>query len=147
MTNLTPTALYERLREMFGLGDFDEETSAVPYHQWRIREVAKLKAMLNKRRVPPERLLLAAEYAVAERKPITEAWQLFDLILPALVDLRRREREENRTSTGDDIRAAIGESIESEEDLWTDRFLRLTPGPEADQVLAEWRDYIERKNA
>lgn len=138
---LSFTALYERLREDFGLGDYDEERDG-EYHQWRIREVAKLKAMCSKRNVPPERLALTAEYCRQSGIVVKKPWELFDHITKALIQLRKDERAQRNAAAVNELQRASADALERGELAWFERFLRMKPGsPEADQVLTEWMEY------
>lgn len=129
---------FNKLHEMFGIGD--EVNGEIRY----AREVAKLRAMCSKRSVPPERLLLTAEYCQQHKIPITATWQLFQHISPALVEMRQKEREERRRNALMQLQEAAGEAYELEQDTWGDRLLRVTPGKDADQLLAEWHSFKEQ---
>ena len=66
---MTPGEAFDIMAEKFGVGDYDEWTATVPYWRWRMGEVAKIRAMMRRRRVSMQELVIAIEYAVAHRKP------------------------------------------------------------------------------
>lgn len=132
MSELTPAALYDRLHEWFGIGSWDEATSKEPFYRARMNEIGKLKRMLTSRKVKPEAVLEAAEYARRHDVPISEFWQLFDLIAKA--------RREARTGVHDvraQLNAAAAEAQVAGETTWAHRLYNSDVHAGA-QVLAEW---------
>ena len=132
---MTESELYDRLQGMFGIGDWDEATSIVPWWKFRGIEIAKLKSMMKRRGASVAQVMTAAEYAIANGKPIRATYQLFELIPEAMREKRRREAAPDTT----DFDAAIAEAVEAGEHEWADRLIRSS-GNETQRVIHQWRN-------
>ncbi len=132
---MTEAELYDYLQRTFGIGDWDEATSEVPWWKFRATEVAKLKAMLKRRGATVQQVVAAAEYARAQGTPVHATYQLFALIPEAMRDHRRRIQ----AAGGSQLDDAIAEAVAAGEMGWADRLTRAT-GPDAVTVLEQWRN-------
>lgn len=131
----TPGELYDLLQEQFGIGDYDERTSDVPWYKARLTEIAKLKGMLKRRNATPRQMTIAAWYARERHLPIAASWQLFDLIPEAM----KAHRTATSVPAHDVIGSAIDEALKAGETAWAERLARVT-GEDAAVVLQEWRN-------
>lgn len=130
--SMTEGQLYDDLRERFGIGDWDEATSTVPFYKYRMTEISKIKAMMKKRRVTVDQLLLAADYAQIHHLPVVALWRVFELVPDAL----RAQRESNRPSLHDEVWAAVDEAVAAGEQGWADRLMAAANR----ETLDAWRD-------
>lgn len=131
---LKPAALYDELQRRFGIGSWDEGTSRIPYFKARMTEIGKLKRMLTSRRTKPEDVMLAAEYASAQRIPIRETWELFALIPDAK---RARRQQAAPTDTAVALQAAVAEATEAGATDWAYRLYNADPRS-GQALLKEW---------
>lgn len=143
MPEPTPAEVYDQLQQRFGIGNWDEATSKVPWWKARITEISKLKAMLTRRRVKTSDVLLAADYAERHRVPIRETWELFQVI-----DAAKRERRQTPTTTDVQTRlaAAVQEATECGEPAWAARLYNTDPRV-AEDALAAWASHSKGQNA
>ena len=132
---MTEAELYDYLQATFGIGDWDEHISDVPWWKFRGTEIAKLKSMMKRRGATVQQLVTAAQYAVRIRKPIRATYQLFELIPDAMREKRQRERRLDTT----DFDAAVAEAVEAGEHEWADRLVRSS-GSETQRVIDQWRN-------
>jgi hypothetical protein len=140
---LTSGELYDLLREMFGIGDYDPVATTRPWHRVRAIEVGKLNRMLKARHCTPDEVYLAARYAQQRRTPITATWQVFELV-PEALKAHRLEREATRlTALHEQVWQATRDALAAGETEWADRLTR-TPDTHAEQVLQEWRNHAHQ---
>ena len=132
---MTEAELYDHLQRTFGIGDWDEATSEVPWWKFRGTEIAKLKSMMKRRGATVHQILTAADYAILQRKPIRATYQLFELIPEAMREKRLREARPDTT----DFDAAIQEAVDAQEFEWADRLIRSS-GSETQRVIDQWRN-------
>lgn len=138
----TDAALFERLREMFGLGDYDEgNADEQPYWKFRAREVAKVKASRKKWDVAIPELYVAALFCKAHGKTIravswlprhiADAWRWWDAnnAKPA------REFE-------DLYAQAIRREAENPDATWLNRLLRAAPAYR-EEVYKQWISQVD----
>ena len=137
--DMTDAELWDYLQERFGFGEWDEHTSDIPWWKFRGNEIGKLKAMTRRRRVSAYQLIVASEYAIAHRKPVTALYQLFALIPEALAWRRRQDALDRKADLAQDIEDAMHEAWEAGEHEWAGRLLRASAA-EAQTVLNEWRN-------
>lgn len=135
---MTDAELWDYLQERFGIGEWDEATSDVPWWKFRANEIGKLKRMMRSRRAKPHQLVIAADYAITHAKPVTALWELFALIPEALADYRRQDALRRQARFVEDIERAIGEAMDAGETQWAERLMRAGPA-EAQTVINEWR--------
>ena len=120
---MTPGEAFDIMAEKFGVGDYDEWTATVPYWRWRMGEVAKIRAMMRRRRVSMQELVIAIEYAVAHRKPITESYQIFNLVPDALAEHFANERSHRKHAASVDAETLAAEAMAAGETLWAQRLM------------------------
>ena len=133
----TDAALYDILRELFGIGSFDEIASDNErWHEARGREIAKLRAQRQARRVDPQMLALAAYYCHAHGITILYPSQLYGHITTAA----RAAKRGGMTNAGIE---GYDEAIEYERHQpnspWLSRLLRATGQAHRQQTLDEWK--------
>lgn len=130
--------VYDALREHFGVGDWTEE-SGVPFWKYRMTEVSKIKAMMRKRNVSYAELHQAYDFAVANGRPITESWHLFQLIPEAKKAAREQEQ-----AVPTDVRTALDEAAveahEAGEEGWAQSLLAADAGEGGKALLEGWRE-------
>lgn len=131
--------LFDYLQERHGIGAWDEATSAIPWWKFRGREIAKLKAMLKKRKALTIQVAVAADYATEHKRPIYAYYQLFALIPEAMTAQRRQGETARKVELARGINESIAEAIAAGEDQWAARLMR-TQVSEAPAVIKEWRE-------
>jgi len=129
----TEAALYDYLREQFGIGEYDA-TGTVPYWRARNTEIAKLRSTMRRRRVSIEEMLIAVWYADRTRRPITAVWQLCELVMEAKREYRKAHAD---TSTRDALNNAARQAYAAGDFEWADRLFAADLST-ADEVLAQW---------
>lgn len=137
--DISDAMLFDYLQERFGIGDWDEATSAIPWWQFRGREIAKLKSMRTKRKATTTQLVAAADYAVEQCRPIYATYQLFALIPEAMAARRRQEQAKKKGDLARGINEAFAEAVAAGETEWAERLMR-TQVSEAQTVINEWRN-------
>jgi hypothetical protein len=137
----TDAELFDMLHSLFGIGNFDD-SGAVPWWQFRIREIAKLKAIRKRRSITLADFAMSARYCHRHREQVKESWQLCGFI----ADAQREARRIAVPALSREIHAAL----ETERTLpgpdsaaWVERLL-LTRGPFRREVLAEWKQSREQ---
>lgn len=139
------TQLYERLREMFGIGDYDSFGSQ-PYHEYVRGEVAKLKAWRNKRSIGIQALWFAAEYCQANHIPITKPYELSKHTREGWRWHRDKELEAAAARAEERVNEAVSRerTLAQPDPAWLSRL--LTAAPEyREGVLVEWeKSYSSR---
>jgi hypothetical protein len=132
----TDAALFDMLHSLFGVGDFDE-AGTDPWFKFRIREIAKLKAIRRKRSISLADYAMTARYCYHHHEQVKESWQLCGFI----ADAKREARRIAVPELSQEIHAAL----EAERALpgpdsatWVERLL-LTRGPFRRDVLDEWK--------
>lgn len=135
----TEAELFDYLHEKFGIGTYDELVpSSRQWWQERGTGIAKLRAMLKRRRQRIDDVVIAADYAARHKKPIHFYPQIFELIDEAKREQRQRSHEERRQSLREEVRAAASEALELGREEWAYRLLRA-PENDAQAVLDEWK--------
>jgi hypothetical protein len=136
---MTEGELFDYLHGRFGIGDWDEATSSVPWWKFRATEIAKLKSMLKKRHASPLQVMVAADYAAEQRRPIHATYQLFSLIPEAMAAQRRKERDQKTSRAIANVETAITEAVEAGETEWAERLMRVSTD-QSPAVVKEWQD-------
>lgn len=136
------SALYDLMQQRFGIGDYDEADSTLPYWKARGIEIARLKAQMRRRRLTIEDLTKAVWYAEREKQPITAVWQLC-----GLVGLAKRAWREHlaipQTDQRDALNRAASLAWERGDHGWAYR-LNACDLPSAAVVLEQWYEHLER---
>lgn len=133
----THAALFDFLRQTFGIGDYDEMFGQ-PWHEARIREIGKLKTQMRRRRIDVEDAHQAAIYARDHRLPITEAWQIFDLVDRVRLERAKALRAARFERQRDGLDAALAEAHAAGDHTWVARLLNADPR-ELPDLINEWR--------
>lgn len=134
----TPGQLFDFLHERFGIGEYDDVANAdTPWWKSRNTEIAKLKAMMRKRRVTEKHVAVAAWYAVSRGQPIRYYAQLFRLIPEAMREYKTAEQLTLRRNVRAGIEDAVAEALASGEAEWAERLMRAHQS-EAPRLLKEW---------
>lgn len=135
MNVASEAALYDLIRERFGVGDYDD-SGDVPWFKARNMEISKLRAQMKRRRVSIEDMVIAVWYADREKRPITAVWQLCQLVR----DARKAYRE---FTTGPGLREQLNEAAahahEHGLDQWAERLYNADLSTGAD-VLAKYHE-------
>lgn len=133
----TDAALYDLLRELFGIGTFDDIAGGNErWHQARMREIAKLKAQRNARRTSIRQLAIAALYCHHQRITVLYPSQLFPRITPALTAYRHARQADTDDPSYTD---AIEYERHQPDSPWLDRLLRATGQAHRQHTLTEWK--------
>ena len=135
---MKPGELYDLLQELFGIGDFDDGQGL--WYQSRGVEIGKLKRMLTSRHCTVEEVAEAARYAHGRHIPITQAWQVFQLVPEALRARRLSRAEEEHLALRDARSEAVRAALDLHDTTWADRLMR-TPDQHLETVLQEWRNH------
>jgi len=130
---ITAAAAYDALQQRFGIGEWDEATSTVPYYEARMVEIGKLKRLLHSRRITTTDLMKAADYAVRHRYPISATWQLCALVPEAL----REHRPSPVATVRDRLLSAAAEATAAGEREWAERLYNADPSA-GEEVLIAW---------
>lgn len=136
---MKPSELYDLLHELFGIGDYDD-TGDRPWWQVRSVEIGKVGRMLKSRHCTTDEVAEAARYAQLQGIPITESWQVFQLVPDALKARRLARTEQDAAALRNDRSAAIQAALDLHDTAWAERLMR-TPDAHLDEVLQEWRDH------
>lgn len=134
----TPAALYDLLRERFGIGGYDEIANPEPpFYAQRMREIAKLRAQLRARRATPRQVAVAAWYAAENGARIRYTSELFKLIPEAMRAYNHALAEQARQRTLSRREEVIDAAIEAGEHDWAARLIRADAKAAA-ALIAEW---------
>lgn len=135
----TPAELFDFIHERYGIGNYDEVApSDRAWWQERGTGIAKLKAMMRRRRVNEHDVAVATEYAARHGKTIRYYPQIFELIAEAKREAASDRREQRRQDLRDAVQDAASEALEAGEDEWAYRLLSV-PERDAEAALEEWR--------
>ena len=136
----TDAALFDMLHSLFGVGDFDD--SDQQWFKFRMREIAKLKAIRKRRSITLADFAMTARYCHRHHEQVKESWQLCGFI----ADAKREARRIAVPELSQEVHAAL----EAERALpgpnsatWVERLL-LTRGPFRRDVLNEWKQSREQ---
>lgn len=132
--------LYDLLQTLFGIGDFDD--GAGLWYQSRGIEVGKLTAMLKARHCTAEEVAEAAHYAAAQRIPVTQSWQVFNLVPEAKHAHRLALSTTATEALQQDRAASIRQALDLHDSAWAERLMR-TPDAHLEQVLEEWKNHVD----
>lgn len=135
----TPAELHDLLQTMFGIGTYDDIASPMPWFRARMTEIAKLKAMLRKRRTTIAEVAVAAWYAHDKGLPVPGAWRLFELIPEAKRAARETDRTDRESGRLNRRNNAVIEAMEANEQAWADRLISASDR-DIDAVLDQWRN-------
>lgn len=132
----TDAQLYDLLRELFGVGTFDDVAGGNErWHEARMREIAKIRAVRRSRRVPADALGIAALYCHSHSIPVLYPSQLY-----AHIPAAKKAWEHARASRDDDsYDAAVEYERNQPDDLWLSRLLRATGQAHRQHTLNEWK--------
>jgi hypothetical protein len=138
---MTPDAkVFEHVHRLFGIGDWDELTSSEPYHQFRMREIAKIKARRTKLNVSADDLCNAADYCKAQHIDIRNVAWLYQ----HLGDARRWKRERERALAAREVDELLDEAIALEttvpDSRWLEQLIRAR-GPHRQEVYDAWKTW------
>lgn len=128
----TDGQLFDMLHGLLGIGDFDE---SVPWFQFRMTEIQKLKAMRRKRKLSLKAIAMAGRYCYRRRITVRHSWEVCTFIVPAA-----REAASQRVS---EVAQQIRDAVENERSRpdpdadWIARLLRAR-GDYRHEVLAKW---------
>ena len=131
----TDAAVYDLLRECFGIGDWDED-GPMPWHKARMREAAKIKSMRTKRHLSFADFVLIADYCRRRRLQPKTAWELLTHYGMAKVEQRRAMVPELDLEV--DMALANERSRPDPDPTWIRR-LAAAAGPARREVLEQWR--------
>lgn len=135
----TAAELYDLLQRDWGLGNYDDVAVPVPeFWKARMSEVSKLKAMLKRRRCTPQEVALASAYAKSQRKTISAAWQVFELVPEAI----RASLQEEKVSKRSLLTAAAVEASNAGQVDWAQRLFAANIAA-ADELIAAWNAHKE----
>ena len=137
----SPAQLFDFLHERFGIGEYDDVAHAdVPWWKARNTDIAKLKAMMRKRRVTEKQVAIAGWYATAQSRPIRYYAELFKLIPEAMREYRTAERLTLRKNARSGLEDAVADALARGESQWAERLLRADPS-QATALLGEWEAF------
>jgi len=133
----TDGQVWNRLHEVFGVGDYDPETSTKTWTMWRVGEVGALKRLRESRKVTTQELMDAIEYCRAKGIDVRHSSWLYKHI----GDATKWARAERATEAVRDVEALIAQAVaieaEKPDSVWLDRLIRAAGGARA-EVYREW---------
>lgn len=136
----TDADLHDLLQELFGLGDWDELTSDVPWWKARQHEITKIKRSRTARNVDLSDLALAAKYAKVHGEQVKAVTWLYKLIAPAIRWDNERRRAASLAEVDDLIHEAIAIESDNPDATWLMRLVRAR-GPHRKDVYDQWLNY------
>jgi hypothetical protein len=138
----TDAQLFDMLHSLFGIGNFDD-SGVEQWWQFRIREIAKLKAIRKRRGISLADLAVTARYCHRHHEQVRESWQVCGFI----TDAKREARRLAVPALSQEVRDAL----ELERALpgpdsaaWVERLL-MTRGPFRRDVVDLWKQSRENK--
>lgn len=145
----TDGQLWDYVHRLFGVGDWDEQASDVPFWKYRSKEVMKVAAKRKKLKVEVGDLANAADYCKAHRIDIRNVAWLYQY----LPDSRRWMSERERALSEAALDELIAEAVDLERELissheyveregpefWTDRLIRAR-GEHRREVYESWKE-------
>lgn len=140
MSPESPAQLYDLLQELFGVGSYDAVANPEPpYYASRMTEIAKIKAMLKRRRVTVGDVAAAAYWAHEQGRPIAATWQVFAAIPEAKRARAEANRQEAKFVQEDRRTAVVREAFDANEHMWAARLINASDR-EIDAVINQWRN-------
>lgn len=133
----TDAQVWDRLHEVFGIGDWDPETSPKTWAMYRVGEIGVMKRIRASRHVTTGELLQTVEYCRAKGIDIRHPSWLYK----HLRDAAAWARAETAAEATRDIDELIAQAIEIEaakpDSSWLDRLIRAA-GTYREEVYREW---------
>lgn len=130
--------LYDLLQKLFGIGNYDDVVAKQAWHNARMGEISRLKALCKRRRATEKQVAVAAWYAHENGHTIRHSYRLFPLIPEAMRSYNQAVAAELRTELTEQIAAAYADAVEAGQHEWAERLI-ATPPENARCVLAEWK--------
>jgi hypothetical protein len=132
----TDADLFDMLHSLFGIGDYDE-AGTDPWFKFRIREIAKLKAIRRKRSISLADFAMTARYCHQHDVAVKESWQLCGFI----ADAKREARRIAVPELSQEIQAALDleRALPGPDSATWIEHLLLTRGPFRREVLDRWK--------
>jgi len=133
--------LFDLLAKDFGVGDYDEMTTDVPYWQWRANEVAKVRRVRESRQVTVENLMLAAAYCKACGYDVRDATWLYRHIRDAIrwEKASHSDATINATQLETQITTAVTEAYAAGEMDWVARLTNANGTTNRTEALNAWQ--------
>jgi hypothetical protein len=137
----TDKALYERLRRMFGVGDYNENGDQ-PYFEYQRQEAGKMKRWRIARKLSLLDLWLAAQFCKATKVTVITPFDLTRHITVAKRWAKAAELAAERANLDDQVIAAVTrERTFARDGDWVGRLLRAQ-GDGRKEVLATWESSL-----
>lgn len=131
---------HDLVREMFGIGTYDEiARPEPPFHRARMNEIARLKALGRQRRATPQQVGIAAWFAHRTGVHVRQSVRLFPLIPAAQVAWNRALAEERARVAQEALGDLIEEALAAGEGEWAERFIRASAA-EVPSLIEKWRN-------
>lgn len=132
----TDAQLFDLVHELFGVGDWDRDLDAQPWHKVRMAEIAKVKAIRKRYNYSITELTELARFVHERQYRVTKTWDLLQHY-PAY----RRQRAVNARLRLDQ---EFEEILEVERgrldgDEWVTRLL-LSQGIGREELVRKWRE-------
>lgn len=128
--------LYDQLREMFGIGSYDDSQDEA-WHRARMVEVMKLKGLCRRRHASVQQVAIAAWFAKENGFPVQHSVQLYPLIPQAMRAYNAEMQASAREAEDHELQRAVNTAMRLGEEEWAGRLLRAT-GRDRRKVLDEW---------
>lgn len=136
--------VFDALHDRFGVGDYCEELTEKPWHQWRMGEISKIKAVRERRRVSPIELIETIAYCGENGIYIRHHMDLYEHLGAAREWTKRRDVEREYAGLADELRAAIEHEMAQPGSEWLDRLLRASSVNGQKEVLDLWKQRTSR---
>lgn len=140
----TEGKLFDRLQEMFGIGEWDESQEAtLPYWKFRAQEISKIKATRRKNDKSVADLYIAALWCKAHKQDVRAASWL-NRHVPAAWAWWEAKNAAAGLEPNNTYAEAIRQEMSNPDSTWLSRLLRAAPASRED-VYAQWlrRDRTE----
>ena len=128
--------LFDLVHEMFGIGDWDRDLDAKAWHQVRMAETAKIKAIRARYNYSLEELAELARFVHGRGEHITKTWDL----LRHYPSYRRQRAVNVRLRLNQDFEEILEiERGRPDGDEWVTRLL-LSTGTGREDLLRKWHE-------
>lgn len=137
MNVATDAQVFDALRALFGVGDYD---GSIPFYSWRAKEIIKIRVTREKRRVDASELLITARWCRGHEVWIKAHWELYEHLTEALAADRAYQADAAVSDLESAILVAISIEVKNPESPWCDRLIRAA-GPARKEVYREWQEW------
>lgn len=137
VATLTPAKAFDLVQEMLGIGEVEPDGPA--YGPWRVKQIAMLKKMMERRGIRPADVVLCAEYCRAHRlQPETYAWLLMHIDSAYAWRRQRAQRPVQDVAEFEEAITYERQLADADSSRWLEMLTRAAPQVRG-EVLAQWK--------